>query len=211
MIVPEIDKLWSTGDREKLLDELGHLCSSLQRAILVQLFTKLHRALYYYRMHWRYEHSEAFANERKTHLGFGIRRIDNEEFDWPDVVVSGGVAANRYVIEGLRTTCSVIDPSINVFAPIKALCSDNGLMIAWNGLLRYLDTLRSKSHSISTVDLNNSVIASTQQMELVETMSDCPIGFDLRKKVRQAGFNLPKASHPELKIRPSSESRTSVT
>lgn len=201
-IVPTIDQLWESGDRDKLLDELGHVCGSLQRAILIQLFRKLQRAMLFYRMYWRYNNPDAFnqENSNTNHLGFGIRRANNEDFDWLDVVVSGGVAANSYLIEGLKLACKQdIDPNFNVHAPTKDLCSDNGLMVAWNGLLRYLDCQKSQINN--EVDLNDSVIFDPKQMDLVEAISEYPIGLDITQQVKHNDFKLSKLTFSELKLK----------
>lgn len=52
------------------------------------------------------------------------------------LVVAGGVAANRYlrsVIEGIATS-----NNMSFHAPPLALCTDNGAMIAWAGMERFL-------------------------------------------------------------------------
>jgi len=51
-------------------------------------------------------------------------------------VVAGGVAANRYLRTALQDT--VATENMQFFAPPMALCTDNGAMIAWAGLERFV-------------------------------------------------------------------------
>lgn len=54
----------------------------------------------------------------------------------PALVVSGGVANNDYIFKDLSYLAKHFDCSI--FRPSKKYCSDNGVMIAWNGVEQYL-------------------------------------------------------------------------
>lgn len=208
-IVPVIDDLWAAGNRSKLLDELGHLCSSLQRAILVQIFRKLQRALLYYRMHWRYNNPGAFQTTSDQHLGFGIREANGIDDEWPDIVVSGGVAANKYFMDHLRSCCASDIESTNgisIYAPSTSLCGDNGLMIAWNGMLRYLGHVKSnlddldKGSQGGSECLNDSVIFNLDDMDGLETMATSLMGLDITKQVSISNFKLAKPNNPELKM-----------
>ena len=53
------------------------------------------------------------------------------------VVVSGGVASNKYLKDRLTTICATHNNIRLAVPPIK-YCTDNGLMIAWNGLINKL-------------------------------------------------------------------------
>jgi len=71
------------------------------------------------------------------------------------LVVSGGVASNKYLRSQVETVASVFD--IPVQFPAPALCTDNGLMIAWAGLENYLAGERGeeleKKHAIDAEDV----------------------------------------------------------
>jgi len=47
-------------------------------------------------------------------------------------VVAGGVACNKYIAKMLSKVCTAMGYTLAV--PPPALCTDNGLMIAWNGV-----------------------------------------------------------------------------
>ena len=51
------------------------------------------------------------------------------------LVVSGGVASNLFIRRGLETVARHYNMSA-IFPP-PALCTDNGVMVAWNGLERW--------------------------------------------------------------------------
>lgn len=49
--------------------------------------------------------------------------------------MSGGVACNNYIIRGLKLVCD--EMNYEMFVPPKELCTDNGVMIAWNGMEKW--------------------------------------------------------------------------
>lgn len=200
---PSIDELWDCGDRDRLVEELGHICGSIQRVVLVQLFKRLQRAMCFYRHKWRYEHPDAFNNSDSpmNHLGYAIREGKGDDQEWLDVVVSGGVSANGYLTRNIASALKTeLDPSIRSFSPTRSLCSDNGLMIAWNGMLRYLDHLENKSvEEDIEAPLNKSVIYDPSSMDLLRTSWDSIIGSDISPDVRNANFSLARFVSPELK------------
>ena len=53
----------------------------------------------------------------------------------PQLVVAGGVAANRAIADALHTVCTKAGATLIV--PPIALCTDNGAMVAWAGAERF--------------------------------------------------------------------------
>lgn len=49
-------------------------------------------------------------------------------------VVSGGAACNNFISEGLQMVCDEME--YRMVRPPPKLCTDNGVMIAWNGVER---------------------------------------------------------------------------
>lgn len=205
-IYPKIDELWATGKREELLKELSDLSSSLQRGMLIQFCKKLQRAIHYYRSHWRFANEDAFSRgNQSSHLGFDLCKAD----DGPDIVVSGGCAANRYFIEGLQRFCRhEVDENTNVYSPSKGLCNDNGLMIAWNGMLRLQDfeeNLKADGQLLEPTggfcdSLDDSIIKDQSKMDEVEVKADCAIGSDLRSDLISKSIELGKFQDPQLRL-----------
>lgn len=52
------------------------------------------------------------------------------------LVFSGGVACNNYIYTALTQLCEAT--GYQIYRPSKRLCTDNGIMIAWNGVERWL-------------------------------------------------------------------------
>lgn len=70
-------------------------------------------------------------------------------------MISGGVACNNFIANALDIICSKLNYQL-VRTPPK-LCTDNGVMIAWNGVEKWIsniDILRSESE-IKNVNVEN--------------------------------------------------------
>jgi N6-L-threonylcarbamoyladenine synthase len=64
-----------------------------------------------------------------------LSNIDLEKFKAKDLVIAGGVAANRYIFSSLQNWASA--RNINLIAPPIKLCTDNAAMIAWVGVEKF--------------------------------------------------------------------------
>lgn len=53
----------------------------------------------------------------------------------PFQIVSGGVACNQYLRGALQKLCT--HTGYQLLCPPPKLCTDNGIMIAWNGMERW--------------------------------------------------------------------------
>lgn len=51
------------------------------------------------------------------------------------LVVSGGAACNNFIFKGLQIVCNELN--YKVVRPPPKLCTDNGVMIAWNGVEKW--------------------------------------------------------------------------
>ncbi|XP_060518694.1 tRNA N6-adenosine threonylcarbamoyltransferase, mitochondrial isoform X2 [Cylas formicarius] len=68
----------------------------------------------------------------------GIEYISRKGLIPPEnqtLVVSGGAACNNFINEGLRIVCEEL--GYKLLRPPPKLCTDNGVMIAWNGVERW--------------------------------------------------------------------------
>lgn len=63
------------------------------------------------------------------------------------LVVSGGVACNNFIANALGIVCNEIGYELVV--PPPKLCTDNGIMIAWNGLEKLVS---NKKNSLMCVN-----------------------------------------------------------
>ncbi|XP_045615500.1 tRNA N6-adenosine threonylcarbamoyltransferase, mitochondrial isoform X1 [Procambarus clarkii] len=88
------------------------------------------------------------------------------------LVVSGGVACNQYIRNALQKLCEVT--GYQLLCPPPKLCTDNGIMIAWNGMERW----KTKT----------GILYNKEDIEGVQFQSRCQIGEDLTDDVRNLGI-----------------------
>lgn len=92
-------------------------CASFLKATTRHMMRKTQRAIQYC--------------ERKGFFGFGVNAMPRS------FVFSGGVACNDFIFKALSEMA--LELGYKSFRPSKRLCTDNGVMIAWNGVERWLD------------------------------------------------------------------------
>ena len=156
-------------EADQILPEAFDIAASLQRVATMHILKRLARAIEYI------EYSELVKKEyidnivQKTKL---------------NLVVSGGVACNDYITENIRKFCATLpNTDVEVFVPQpKRLCNDNGVMIAWNGLLK----LDEEGHSERKFSLVGS-----ENINSIKIQSIAQLGTDIRKEVEHA--NIPPA------------------
>ncbi|XP_037933029.1 probable tRNA N6-adenosine threonylcarbamoyltransferase, mitochondrial [Teleopsis dalmanni] len=69
----------------------------------------------------------------------------------PRLVVSGGVANNDYIFDDLKYLTEQY--SCQIFRPSKKFCSDNGVMIAWNGVEQILANRHCLNWDYDEIDI----------------------------------------------------------
>ncbi|KAM9287383.1 tRNA N6-adenosine threonylcarbamoyltransferase, mitochondrial isoform 2-T3 [Morus bassanus] len=89
------------------------------------------------------------------------------------LVASGGVASNQYIRKGLQTLADANDFAF--LCPPPRLCTDNGVMIAWNGIERLRAGL--------------GVLHSTDG---IRYEPKAPLGIDISKRVEEDSIKVPK-------------------
>ncbi|XP_030066440.1 tRNA N6-adenosine threonylcarbamoyltransferase, mitochondrial [Microcaecilia unicolor] len=89
------------------------------------------------------------------------------------LVVSGGVASNQYIRRALRALTDATE--FTLLCPPSRLCTDNGIMIAWNGIER----LRAGLEILHTA-------------EGFRYEPKAPLGLDISDQVRQAAIKVPR-------------------
>ncbi|KAL1140837.1 hypothetical protein AAG570_000765 [Ranatra chinensis] len=109
IIIAEENRDGVVGD--ELLKGVRDLCASVQVAIARHLLRRVIRGIFYYR------HQQSFIKS----LYFKV--------------VSGGVACNSFIRRSLETGCGPL--GVELVAPPPRLCTDNGVMVAWNGVERW--------------------------------------------------------------------------
>lgn len=89
------------------------------------------------------------------------------------LVVSGGVASNLYIRKALEIVTNATQSTL--LCPPPRLCTDNGVMIAWNGVERLRAGL--------------GILHNT---EGIRYEPKCPLGVDISKEVGEAAITVPR-------------------
>merc|ERR1712227_722692 len=93
---------------DEIIPMYGDMCASFLYHMRKHVCQRVQRALEYI------DRNQIIPGDKKT------------------LVVSGGVACNRYIVGGLEQICN--EMGFSCIAPPPPLCTDNGVMIAWAGL-----------------------------------------------------------------------------
>ena len=100
----------------------------------------------------------------KDRLGHAILMARRFEPSLQQVVVSGGVAANRMLFN-VMAAC-VEAEGLSLISPPPELCTDNGLMVAWAGLERY------RAKAFSSLEFKPRARWPLAEVSLYEASSD---------------------------------------
>ncbi|KAM4608530.1 tRNA N6-adenosine threonylcarbamoyltransferase, mitochondrial [Polymixia lowei] len=90
----------------------------------------------------------------------------------PTLVVSGGVASNQYIRKALTVIAEAT--GLRLLCPPAKFCTDNGVMIAWNGVERLREGKGILSHA-----------------EDVSYEPKAPLGVDITAQVKEAAIKVP--------------------
>ncbi|XP_034824621.1 tRNA N6-adenosine threonylcarbamoyltransferase, mitochondrial-like [Maniola hyperantus] len=131
-----------TIEADKLIPEVNDLCAALLMTTSRHLVHRTQRAM-------------EFCYRNKL-----IRDIKQ-------LVVSGGVACNNYIYNSLTELCNEFD--YQIYRPQPKLCTDNGIMIAWNGLEKWRK--------------NIDIITNVNSLDI---KSISPLGESLISRVKEA-------------------------
>lgn len=142
-IAAEEQKYGTTADG--VIPSAPNLCAAIQYAITRHLCRRVERAMIF------------------------LHRKEMIPRDNLSLVVSGGVAANKYISRALKIVCDTHDYHLSV--PPPHLCNDNGVMIAWNGVERYRENLG---------------VLHWDDLDSVSILTKCPLGVDIREAVANA-------------------------
>ncbi|CAH0556660.1 unnamed protein product [Brassicogethes aeneus] len=94
-----------------VIPKVNNLCAAFQLCVTRHLCHRLQRGMEYA------EEKGYIPQENKT------------------LVVSGGAACNNFIAEGVQMVCDTL--GYKFVRPPPKLCTDNGVMIAWNGIERW--------------------------------------------------------------------------
>ncbi|XP_076348739.1 threonyl-carbamoyl synthesis 4 isoform X2 [Tachypleus tridentatus] len=125
-----------------VLPNVADICASFQHAVANHIVKRVHRALLFCEL------KELLPMNNKV------------------LVVSGGVACNNYIRAALKLLCDHMD--FELVCPPPKLCTDNGIMIAWNGIERY-----------------RAGIGIAENLDEVDIQAKCPLGKDISTSVEE--------------------------
>jgi N6-L-threonylcarbamoyladenine synthase len=150
---PMINRVIDTLERElntepdRVLTQAPDICASLQFAVTFMFIKRLQRAFNY-------------INDYNIINGQPIK-----------LVISGGCASNQFITESIRNFCKSQD--VEVFVPPKKFCTDNGVMIAWNGILKLLN-----EHKFPQM-----ILRDQQSIKSVDILAKAPFGEDVSHEI----------------------------
>lgn len=87
-------------------------------------------------------------------------------------VISGGVACNNFLARALEIVCS--EKGFKLVRTPSKWCNDNGVMIAWNGVERWI--------------VNAGIIRDKDEIEMVTTEKKAPLGENWVERVENANI-----------------------
>ncbi|XP_045764465.1 probable tRNA N6-adenosine threonylcarbamoyltransferase, mitochondrial [Maniola jurtina] len=130
-------------EADKLIPEANDLCAALLMTTSRHLVHRTQRAM-------------EFCHRNKLIPG-----------DKKQLVVSGGVACNNYIYNTLTELCYEFE--YQIYRPQPKLCTDNGIMIAWNGLEKW--------------QRNIDIVTNVNSLDI---KSVSPLGESLISRVKEA-------------------------
>lgn len=98
------------------------------------------------------------------------------------LVISGGVACNDYITQKLTEYCQKMETiyeetKVQVVAPNpKNLCTDNGVMISWNGVIKLINFGEK------------FLLKNAEQITSLTPVYDAPLGKDMREFIDMQSF-----------------------
>lgn len=148
LIREESQSIQVSGLDKKILKikAIENICATVQKIIALQLEDRLKRAL-------------AFLYLRNITIS--------------DVVVSGGVASNLYIRSQLEDFCS--SQGLKVSSPPISYCTDNGVMIAWNGCEKIIK---------DSADIIKSIDQDQEFFENLRPKGKCELGVDKSYQIK---------------------------
>ncbi|XP_065560270.1 tRNA N6-adenosine threonylcarbamoyltransferase, mitochondrial-like [Artemia franciscana] len=126
---------------DEIIPTVANFCASFQYAVARHMIRRLERALIY-------AEAKGFIPERPKSM-----------------VLSGGVACNEFIRDAVRQVCNKYD--YELFCPPPKLCTDNGIMIAWNGMEKWIAG-KGITKDIDSITVENKSLIGKSLIEDVE-------------------------------------------
>lgn len=177
----EVNAIKSTGfkavDIDTPLDESCFICADLQFNLVNMITDRLERAIKFIEMSNILKEQIIKPEDIKLKE---INLLDDSNSVQLDLVVSGGVACNDTIMNDLEQKLKKIRPfydgtklRFNLPRPYY-LCTDNATMIAWNGILKFLDK-----------NNRNYLLTDINSIKRLDKNCEAELGIDIRDKIKR--------------------------
>ncbi|XP_006036829.1 probable tRNA N6-adenosine threonylcarbamoyltransferase, mitochondrial isoform X1 [Alligator sinensis] len=133
----------------QLLSSVADIAAAVQHAVALHIAIRTHRAILFC-------------------IKSGVLSPTNAT-----LVVSGGVASNQYIRRALQSVTDATDFAL--LCPPPRLCTDNGVMIAWNGVERL-----------------HAGLGVLHNIESFRYEGKAPLGIDISAKVEESAIRIPQ-------------------
>ncbi|XP_017893656.1 probable tRNA N6-adenosine threonylcarbamoyltransferase, mitochondrial [Ceratina calcarata] len=133
---------------DMVIPNVYNLCAAVQLGVTIHICQRTQRAIEF------------------------IKKLSLIPEDRRTLVVSGGVACNNFLAKALDILCTELGYNF-VRTPPK-LCTDNGVMIAWNGVEKWM--------------ANVDVIRDPNEIEKIQVEKRCPFGESWIERVQEANL-----------------------
>ncbi|XP_012536377.1 probable tRNA N6-adenosine threonylcarbamoyltransferase, mitochondrial [Monomorium pharaonis] len=144
--IDEQEKKFNISD--STISDLYNLCAALQLSLAKHICLRTQRAMEFI------NNMNLISQEKRT------------------LVISGGVACNNFLAKTLETVCS--ERGFKFVRTPPHLCNDNGIMIAWNGVERWL--------------VNAGIFRSREEIEMVTIEKNALFGESWIERVKDANI-----------------------
>nr|XP_033338812.1 probable tRNA N6-adenosine threonylcarbamoyltransferase, mitochondrial isoform X1 [Megalopta genalis] len=128
------------------MPDVYNLCAAFQLAVVTHICQRTQRAIEFI------DNTSLFPKDKRT------------------LVVSGGVACNNVLVKALDIVSTKL--GYNFVRTPPELCTDNGIMIAWNGIERWV--------------ADTGVIRNENDIDKVHVVNNAQLGEDWTKRVKEA-------------------------
>ncbi|VVC25144.1 Hypothetical protein CINCED_3A019019 [Cinara cedri] len=138
---------------DEIIPEMNDLCASIQYALTKHMCTRVQRGIEFV------IRSKLLPETNQT------------------LVVSGGVASNMFIRKHLNVLCN--EMGFKLVIPPPNLCTDNGIMVAWNGIEKLNKNLDIFSHdSLDAIDIQSKApLGINISQQVIDMGIKCPSGF----------------------------------
>jgi N6-L-threonylcarbamoyladenine synthase len=145
-----------TQNGQVSMEFVADMCATFQNCVLYLLSDRIERGLTYYNGQ--------------------LRGYSNEPLK---VVLAGGVASNKYIFKGIQSKCNQYN-ALAIVPPMR-YCTDNGVMIAWNGC----EKLMANSNEIIRPGNKTSYLLSE-----LRPQGKCDLGESIAREIEKFEIKL---------------------